>query len=63
MWDELMEEFVQAVQDDTWKEKGWKGAAYSTSKSGVIAYTRALAKQYEKEGKKVDVFSCCPGCK
>lgn len=59
--DGLMKEFVDVVNDGTWKEKGWKGAAYATSKSGVIAYTRALAKQYEREGKKVSVFSCCPG--
>ncbi|KAJ1028530.1 hypothetical protein NDA16_001696 [Ustilago loliicola] len=59
--DGLMKEFVDVVADGTWKEKGWKGAAYATSKSGVIAYTRALAKQYEGEGKNVSVFSCCPG--
>lgn len=59
--DALMKEFQEVVADGSWKEKGWKGAAYATSKSGVIAYTRALAKQYQHEGKKVDVFSCCPG--
>ena len=61
--DALMQEFQDVVAEGSWKEKGWKGAAYATSKSGVIAYTRALAKQYQQEGKKVDVFSCCPGCK
>lgn len=60
--DALMKEFQDVVADGTWKEKGWKGAAYATSKSGVIAYTRALALQYEKEGKNVHVVSCCPGC-
>ncbi|SPO22011.1 related to carbonyl reductase [Ustilago trichophora] len=59
--DALMKEFQDVVADGTWKEKGWKGAAYATSKSGVIAYTRALAKQYEQQGKKVEVVSCCPG--
>lgn len=61
--DALMKEFVQVVNDGTWKEKGWKGAAYATSKSGVIAYTRALANKYKEEGKNVEVVSCCPGCK
>lgn len=61
--DRLMEEFQQVVADGTWKEKGWKGAAYATSKSGVIAYIRALAEVYKQQGKRVDVFSCCPGCK
>ncbi|SNX83055.1 related to carbonyl reductase [Melanopsichium pennsylvanicum] len=59
--DALMHEFQDVVADGSWKQKGWKGAAYATSKSGVIAYTRALAKQYEKHGNKVEVFSCCPG--
>ncbi|KAJ9478124.1 Short-chain dehydrogenase [Pseudozyma hubeiensis] len=59
--DALMQEFQNVVADGSWKDKGWKGAAYATSKSGVIAYTRALAKQYQQEGKKVDVVSCCPG--
>lgn len=53
-------EFQDSVADGSYKEKGWKGAAYATSKSGVIAYTRALANEYAKQGKKVDVVSCCP---
>lgn len=61
--DALMRDFHEAVADGTWKEKGWKGSAYATSKSGVIAYTRALAQQYQQQGNKVQVFSCCPGCK
>ncbi|EST07763.1 Short-chain dehydrogenase/reductase SDR [Kalmanozyma brasiliensis GHG001] len=59
--DDLMQEFQDVVADGSWKEKGWKGAAYATSKSGVIAYTRALAKEYEQQGKNVFVVSCCPG--
>ncbi|SPO23328.1 related to carbonyl reductase [Ustilago trichophora] len=59
--DALMKEFQEVVADGTWKEKGWKGAAYATSKSGVIAYTRALASQYQQQDKKVEVVSCCPG--
>lgn len=55
-------EFQDSVADGSYKEKGWKGAAYATSKSGVIAYTRALANEYAKQGKKVDVVSCCPSC-
>ena len=59
--DALMKEFQQVVADGSWKENGWKGVAYATSKSGVIAYTRALAKQYQQEGRNVHVVSCCPG--
>ncbi len=60
--DALMKEFYEVVKDGSYKEKGWKEAAYGTSKSGVIAYMRALAEQYKQLGKNVDVFSCCPGC-
>ena len=59
--DALMKEFQQVVADGSWKENGWKGVAYATCKSGVIAYTRALAKQYQQEGRNVHVVSCCPG--
>lgn len=59
--DELMKEFPEAVADGTFKDKGWKDAAYATSKCGVIAYTRALATKYQQEGKNVFVVSCCPG--
>ena len=61
--DALMREFQEVMTDGSWKQKGWKESCYGTSKSGLIAYTRALAKQYQQQGKKVDVFSCCPGCK
>lgn len=61
--DELMNEFVNAVADGSYKEKGWKGAAYSASKCGLIAYTKALADEYKKQGKKTVVNAVCPGCK
>lgn len=61
--DELMNEFVSAVADGSYKDKGWKGAAYSASKCGLIAYTRALAEEYERQGKKTVVNAVCPGCK
>ncbi|PWZ01922.1 NAD(P)-binding protein [Testicularia cyperi] len=59
--DQLMQDFQTAVADNTWKEKGWKGAAYATSKAGLIAYTKALAKDYQSQGKNVTVNACCPG--
>ncbi|TKY87218.1 hypothetical protein EX895_003895 [Sporisorium graminicola] len=59
--DALMQEFQDSVADGSYQQKGWKGAAYGTSKSGVIAYTRALANEYKQQGKNIDVISCCPG--
>ncbi|SJX61908.1 related to carbonyl reductase [Sporisorium reilianum f. sp. reilianum] len=62
--DALMQEFQESIADGTWKEKGWKDKAfgiYASSKSALIAYTRALANEYAKQGRNVHVVSCCPG--
>ncbi|EPQ57827.1 NAD P-binding protein [Gloeophyllum trabeum ATCC 11539] len=58
--DALMAEFRADVKAGTWKEKGWYGSAYATSKMGVTALTRALAHQTrDKNGLLVNAV--CPG--
>ena len=34
----LMEEFADAVKKGDYREKGWPGAAYAVSKSGMLSY-------------------------
>lgn len=55
--DTLMKEFTAAVEQGNHSEKGWKSAAYSVSKAGVIAWHKAVAQQ-EKD---VRIFTVCPG--
>jgi carbonyl reductase 1 len=57
----LMQEFADAVKSGDHEEKGWPSAAYAVSKAGLIAQTRALAKQFQGEGKDVLINSCHPG--
>ncbi|PWN27646.1 carbonyl reductase, partial [Jaminaea rosea] len=57
--DQLMKEFYASVADGTHEQKGWKSAAYSVSKAGLIANHRALAKEVQPKG--ISVFTCCPG--
>lgn len=57
--DKLMQAFQESVSAGKHEEAGYKSAAYSVSKAGVIALHRALAKQ--KEYPDVLINSCCPG--
>ncbi|PWN21645.1 carbonyl reductase [Microstroma glucosiphilum] len=64
--DTLMSSFLSSVQAGTYQKDGWKGAAYSVSKAGVIALHRALAQQLQQGAlgqvaQGVEVYSCCPG--
>lgn len=64
--DTLMSGFLSSVQAGTHQKDGWKGAAYSVSKAGVIALHRALAHQLQQGAlgqvaPGVEVYSCCPG--
>lgn len=58
---QLMREFVDAVTGGREKEVGFPSAAYATSKAGLTAVTRVIARKKEKDGKGVLVNSCCPG--
>ncbi|KAI9158048.1 Carbonyl reductase [NADPH] 3 [Paramyrothecium foliicola] len=57
----LMQEFTSAVERGEHEEKGWPSAAYAVSKAGLIAQTRALAKQFKAQGKDLLINSCHPG--
>lgn len=49
---------VDAKKEKEEKEQGWRSAAYSTSKAGLIAATKILAKENVEN---VHIVSCCPG--
>ena len=55
----LMERFVRAVSEGVHAREGWPSSAYSVSKVGVNALTRALARELAPRGILVD--SVCPG--
>ncbi|KAG0652802.1 15-hydroxyprostaglandin dehydrogenase [Hyphodiscus hymeniophilus] len=57
----VMEKFIEAVKAGKEKEEGFPSAAYAVSKAGEIAFTKAIAMEAEKEGKKVLINACCPG--
>jgi len=56
----LMEEFTTAVEKNQY-EGTWPGAAYKTSKCGVIGMTRTLALENASTGSKTLINSVCPG--
>lgn len=57
----LMDEYSKAVHAGTHDKDGWPSSAYAVSKAGAIGFTRAVAKEAEKDGRGVLVNSCCPG--
>lgn len=55
-----MTEFVQDVKSGNHKEKGWPNSCYGTSKLGVTALTKVLARAEPS----LIINACCPGyCK
>jgi carbonyl reductase 1 len=56
-----MEKFTRDVEAGKENAEGWPSAAYAVSKAGEIAFTKAIAKEEEKNGRGVLVNACCPG--
>lgn len=59
----LAKNFVLDTEAGDQKSKGWAGSNYGQSKAFVIAWTRALQREYAASGGKTgpSVASCCPG--
>ncbi|KAL1533267.1 alcohol dehydrogenase [Salvia divinorum] len=63
--DEVMNTFLEQVNDGTWKEGGWPHVFtdYSLSKLAVNTYTRLMAREFASrpEGQKIYINCYCPG--
>lgn len=59
----LMEKFTADVLTNREKPEGWPSVAYAyaVSKAGVIASTKVVAMEAEKNGQKLLINACCPG--
>jgi carbonyl reductase 1 len=57
----LMQSFAKSVADNTIEKTGWPRSAYSVSKAGCIAMTKALANGEKQKESAVLVNTCCPG--
>ncbi|KAJ3091919.1 hypothetical protein HK102_012591 [Quaeritorhiza haematococci] len=58
----LMNQFIEDVRNDRYHQNGWPKMAYGTSKAGLTAATRALAR-WDATVREKNLFlaSCCPG--
>ena len=56
----LMDQFVQDVAEGKHAERGWPSTAYGTSKVGMTALTKVIARQAASMDD-VLVNACCPG--
>jgi NAD(P)-dependent dehydrogenase (short-subunit alcohol dehydrogenase family) len=55
----LMNGFVEAVADGSYKTAGWPGSAYATSKAGLNALVRVMAPELARRS--IRVNAVCPG--
>jgi carbonyl reductase 1 len=53
----LVERFIQAVEEDRHKDEGWPETCYGLSKLSVIAMTQILAREHAN----ILINACCPG--
>jgi len=59
--DELLQEYLDAVRNGDYKEKGWADFPNKQSKVGIVALARYWAKQTAKWNKDILVNANCPG--
>jgi len=59
--DNLENQFISDVADNTYDKKGWPKSCYGVSKVGVTALTQVLGrdKKYSQNG--ILINACCPG--
>lgn len=60
--EKLLTEFVDAVSEGTYADKGWPKWGYGISKLGIDVYhPTVLARNPEVKKKNIQVNVCCPG--
>jgi len=57
----LAQQFVEAVDDNTYAKKGWPKSCYGISKVAVTALTRVLGRDPAYHKKNILINACCPG--
>ena len=57
----LAEDFIEGVEQDNWRERGWQGSTYSVSKVLANGYTRVLDRELKAQGRNLRVNAMCPG--
>jgi carbonyl reductase 1 len=57
----LISEFIESVEDDSYSVKGFPKTAYGVSKVGVNALTQVLARKEEYISRGILINACCPG--
>ncbi|KAI3380373.1 hypothetical protein SNEBB_002157 [Seison nebaliae] len=57
----MMEDYVEATKKGKQEELGWGSSSYGISKTGVIAFTKALYRSQKNNGKNIFISACCPG--
>ena len=58
--DDLVQEFLAAVDSGRWEEKGWPTCAYSVSKMAINAYTKILQDDFDQSHRDVIVNAVYP---
>jgi NAD(P)-dependent dehydrogenase (short-subunit alcohol dehydrogenase family) len=56
-----MNEFIQAVREGNYAEKGWARSCYRVSKIGINQYARVFAKEKNVVERKIQAYAMCPG--
>jgi len=55
----LVEQFRNAVKNNTWQADGWQKTTYGISKAAATMHTRIVARDNTRKG--VLINCCCPG--
>lgn len=57
----LTDDFVADVEAGRHAERGWPTSAYGVSKIALNTYTRILARELERDPRRIKVNAACPG--
>ena len=58
--DDLVHQFLKAVDTGLWEDEGWPTCAYSVSKMAINAYTKILQANFDQDPRKIVVNAVYP---